>query len=127
MSEALKGEVYIGPSGGLKKPSDWLASEDLPLDRDVEVEIEDVFLHKNVTFEAGRKEPKVAALKFAGKEKQMILNATNRKRMVKMFASDTKLWRKQKIKLYVDPKCRNPAGGPPVCGLRIRINETAGE
>lgn len=114
-----QGEPYAGPSGGLKKPSDWLASEDLPLDREVEVEVEDVRLFKDVKFEAGRTEPKVAALKFVGKEKLMILNSTNRKRMVKMFTSDTRKWRKQRITLYVDPTVK--MRGELVCGLRIKL------
>ncbi len=120
MSATLQSEPYTGPSGGLKKPSDWLASEDLPLGKEVPVEIEDVRLFKNVKFEGGRVEAKVAALKFKGRDKMMILNATNRKRLIKMFTNDTTQWRAQAVRLYVDPKVKNPAGGEPVCGLRIK-------
>jgi len=118
-NETNKGEPYSGPSGGLKKPSDWLASEDLPPGQDVDVTIEDVLKYRDVKFEAGRALPIVGALKFAGKEKQLILNATNRKKLVKTFSSDTKLWRGQKIALYVDTNVRSPAGGI-TSGIRIR-------
>lgn len=120
-TKAPVGEPYTGPSGGLKKPSDWLASEDLPPGAEVAVEVEDVRLFRDVKFEGGRTEPKVAALKFTGKEKMMILNATNRKRMVKMFTADTKQWRKQKVTLYVDPAVK--FAGQHVCGLRIKLVE----
>lgn len=121
MNAAPTGEQYVGPSGGLKKPSEWLASEDLPLDREIEVTIEDVLLFRDVKFDAGRVEPKVAALKFAGKEKRMILNSTNRKRLVKMFTSDTREWRGKAVSLYVDPNVR--MGRDTVNGLRIKLAE----
>lgn len=123
MDKKPVGETYTGPSGGLKKPSDWLASEDIPVGQDVEVEIEDVLKFLNVAFEAGRVEPKLGALKFVGKDKLMILNATNRKRLMKAYTSDTKLWRKKKIKIFVDMQCKQVGGGKGP-GLRIRIEET---
>lgn len=120
MNEPNKGETYTGPSGGIKKPSEWLASEDLPAETDVEVTIEDVRRFKDVKFEGGRAVPVVGALKFAGKEKLMILNATNRKRLVAQYTTDTKKWRGVKVALYVKPDCKNPSGGAPIPGIRIR-------
>lgn len=116
MSNAIS---YNGPSGGLKKPSLWLASEDLVLGAEAKATIQDVELHKDVAFEAGRKEPKVAALRFVGKEKLLVLNATNRKTLVRLFGTDTKEWRGKTIALYVATGVRSPSGG--TCnGLRIK-------
>jgi hypothetical protein len=113
------GTSYTGPSGGLKKPSLWLASEDINLGAEAKVVIEDVELHKDVAFEAGRKEPKVAALRFTGKEKLLVLNATNRKKLVSLFGTDTKEWRGKTIAIYVETGVRLPTGGKGN-GLRIR-------
>lgn len=111
------GQPYTGPSGGLKKDSHWLASEDIG-QRDVAVTIEAVEIYKDVVFDAGRKEPRLGALKFAGKEKRMILNATNRKALVRLFGMETKDWIGKGVTLYVDPNVRR--GGERVPGLRIR-------
>lgn len=112
-------ETYTGPASGLKA-SPWLASEDLPADKDIEVTIDDVQRHKDVKFEKGRAIPVAGALKFAGAEKLLLLNATNRKALVARFGKDTKAWRGQKIALHVDPNCKNPNGGAPINGIRIR-------
>lgn len=112
-------EVYEGPSGGLKKETIWLASEDIGLNKEVKVKIQDVERYKNVTFDAGRVEPKVAALRFEKTEKRMVLNATNRKTLVKMFGMDTKEWRGKEIVLWVDPNVKMK--GEKVGGIRIKL------
>jgi hypothetical protein len=111
-------EVYSGPSGGLKKESQWLASEDIGLDKDVRVTIEDVERYSKVEFDKGRIEPKVGALKFTGKEKRMILNSTNRKILVRLYGMNTVDWRGKDILLYVDPNVRMM--GETVNGIRIK-------
>ncbi|MBF9653906.1 hypothetical protein IAI21_11155, partial [Streptococcus pseudopneumoniae] len=74
--------------------SQWLASEDLAGLGDVPCEIEDVLIYASVTFDAGRKEANVPALKFKGKIKQLVLRTSaNRKTLVAMFGADTKAWR----------------------------------
>lgn len=110
-------KIYTGPSGGLKKESAWLASEDIG-EREVVVTIEEVELYADVAFDAGRKEARVGALKFAGKDKRMILNSTNRKALVRLYGMETKAWRGKTVTLYVDANVR--FGKERVSGLRIR-------
>ena len=117
-TQTLPPASYTGTSGGLKKSTIWLASEDIGIDVEKTVEVADVELHKNVTFDAGRIEPKVPALRFTGVEKHMILNSTNRKMMVRLFGMDTKDWRGKRVALYVDPDVK--MAGQRVNGLRIR-------
>jgi hypothetical protein len=111
-------EVYTGPSGGLKKESQWLASEDIGLEKAIRVTIEDVERYKNVEFDKGRVEAKVGALKFAGKDKRMILNSTNRKILIRFFGMNTVDWRGKDILLFVDPNVRMM--GETVNGIRIK-------
>jgi hypothetical protein len=115
----MEAKSFEGLSGLLRKPSPWLAGEDLNGLGDVEVMIEDVLLYDEVSFEAGRKEQNVPALKFKGKAKQMILRAAcNRKTLVRKFGTDTKKWRGQTITLYFDPSVTR--GRETVGGLRIK-------
>jgi hypothetical protein len=114
-------EEFTGRSGEMRLNATWLASEDLLDVGEVTVTIEKVFKHIGAEFEEGRKAD-VFALKFAGKEKQMILNATNRKRLVKLFdTTDTKKWVGKSITLYVDRNVRNPKGGGKTNGLRVKV------
>lgn len=108
---------YTGPSGGLKKESQWLAAEDIG-DREVSVTIEDVELFENVEFEQGRKERRVGALKFAGKEKRMILNSTNRRTLTRLYGMETGGWRGQRVTLHVQKLRR--AFGEREHGIRIK-------
>lgn len=110
-------KIYTGPSGGLKKESAWLASEDIG-EREVTVTIDEVEIYTDVVFDAGRKEARVGALKFTGKDKRMILNSTNRKALVRLFGMETKDWRGKSVVLYVDSNVR--LGKERVSGLRIR-------
>lgn len=75
----------------------------------------------------GRKEPHVI-IRFREKSvpgceevKPLILNATNRKTLKKLYGSDSAdtLEGKQ-IKFYIDPRVRDPEGGGLTEGLRIR-------
>jgi len=109
---------YTGPSGGLKKATVWLASEDVGTDVELTVTIVDVELHRGVKFDAGRTEDKVPALRFKEIEKHMILNSTNRKFLVRMFGMDTKDWRNQRVAIFVDPDVK--FAGQKVNGLRLR-------
>ena len=116
--DPIKGEQYRGPSG-VARDSQWLTNEDLPGERDVVVEIESVTLYKDVTFQAGRTKAKVLSIKFKGKERELALNATNRKVLALLFGTATADWYGQRIALYVEQDVRRPDGsrGPAV---RIR-------
>ena len=108
--------IYTGPSGGLKKESQWLASEDIG-SRDVTVTIEAVEKYTGAEFEGGRKE-NVGALKFAGKEKRLILNSTNRRALVRLYGMETKDWIGKPVTLHVAKLKRT--FGEREFGLRIR-------
>lgn len=120
----MKSEEFTGRSAEMKKDPLWLSSEDLLDFGDVEVTIEAVFKHIDAEFDGGRKHT-VFALKFVGKEKQLILNNTNRKRLVEAFGT-TKLpeWKGRKIKLYVDQNVKKPGGrqGEKTCGIRVKVD-----
>ncbi len=110
--------AFTGRAGAMRV-SPWLASEDLDGLGDVPVVIEAVFCHKDVAMQDGRKQAKLFAIKFTGKERQMVLNATNRKALVAKFGTDVKAWLGKEILLYVKDGVRNPAGGTTK-GLRVK-------
>lgn len=108
---------YRGPSG-IARESPWLTHEDLTDGKDVVVTIEDVLLRKDVTYEGGRKKPKVLALKFKGKERELAVNATNRRVLNDMFGTDTGGWVGKPIALFVQHGIR--LGREERSGVRIR-------
>lgn len=113
------GEDFKGHASEMRGDNPWLASEDLIGRGDVPVTISAVKLHRNAEFEGGRKES-VYALHFEGKEKAMVLNATNRRTIALMFGTgDVTKWVGQKITLYVE-KLDPPAFGKRTHGLRVR-------
>ena len=115
---------YTGDANGLKKPSPWLCVDDLLeiLKRsrgdDFTVTIVDVKRYGKVTFDEGREESNVGALCFKGKTKELTINATRRKSLVRLFGKHTKAWRDKCIALYVDPNVKMK--GVKVGGIRIR-------
>lgn len=114
----MESKSYAGLSGALRT-SPWLASEDLVGLGDVECVIEDVLIYDEVMFDGGRKEKNVPTLKFANKQKQLVLRTSaNRKTLVRKFGSDTKNWRGKSIKLFHDATVK--FGGKNVGGIRIR-------
>jgi hypothetical protein len=116
----MEPKKFEGLSGMLRAPTPWLAGEDINGLGDIEVMIEDVLMYDEVQFDAGRKEKNVPTLKFAGKQKQLVLRtATNRRALVAAFGTDTKKWRNQKIFIYFDPTVRMK--GQQVGGIRIRV------
>jgi hypothetical protein len=117
----MKTEAFEGKSAEMKKDTPWLASEDLLDAGDVKVTIEGVFRHTDAEFESGRKEL-VYGLRFVGRSKQLILNATNRKTCVSKFGTGkVKEWVGKEVVLYVDPNVRKPGTrNEKTCGIRIR-------
>lgn len=106
------------------KDSRWLCAEDLLArgTREVVVEIEKVLRRDNLTMQEGRKMKVALSLKFRGKQKELLLNATNRKTLAALFgggATDCGPWWGQRIALFVMDNVRMPDGsrGP---ALRIR-------
>lgn len=111
-------EIFEGRSGEMKKDTPWLASEDIIGLGDVTVEIVCCHRHRDVEFDAGRKEACVYSVEFKGKKKQLVLNSVNRKSLVSLFGVNVKDWAGQTIKLYVDPHVKMM--GKIVPGIRIR-------
>ena len=110
-------EEYAGPAGVFKAHSDWLCAEDLPPGKDVAVTISRVVRVTGAEFEQGRKVDG-GALEFVGKRKRLLLNATNRKMLVRLFGAMTGQWKGRTILLYIDPHVQMM--GKRVCGVRIR-------
>jgi len=87
----------------------------------------DSLWYGELTLGGGRKEPHVV-VKFREKKvpgvdevKPLILNATNRKTLKKLFGDDSaKTLEGKRIQLYIDPKVRDPQDGGFTEGLRIR-------
>ena len=119
MSEVPQGAEYRGPSG-IARESVWLCSEDLPHDRDTEVGIESVIIRRNVQMQGGRPKSIALSLKFVGKSRELMLNATNRKTLAALFESNQcEAWFGKRVALFVEQDVRRPDGtrGPAV---RIR-------
>lgn len=119
MENRPTGKEYRGPTG-VARDSIWLTNEDLPHDKDVVLTIEKVMRYRNVKFQGGRTKDNVVALRFNETQRELGLNATNRKRLAKLFDSnDAGAYYGQRITLYVEQNVRYPDGtnGPAV---RIR-------
>jgi hypothetical protein len=115
MNEA---KPFTGLSGALRT-SPWLAGEDLVGLGEVPCIIEQVLIYDEVAFDGGRKEKNVPTLKFKDKQKQLVLRTSaNRKTLIRMFGSDTKLWLGKTVHLFFDPNVK--FGGKLVGGLRIK-------
>lgn len=110
-------EAFDGRTSEMRT-SPWLASEDLLGLGDVPAKIAGVYRHREVEFEAGRSEPVVYTVAFAGKSKQLVLNATNRKALVRKFGANVKEWIGKTVVLHVDDNVR--LMGKTVCGIRIK-------
>lgn len=112
----MQSKEFDGRSAEMKKPTPWLASEDILGVTPVRVKVESCFLHTQAEFDGGRKED-VYALKFEGKEKQLVMNSTNRQMMVSLFGPSVKDWQGKHIDLIV-VDCKMM--GKDVHGIRIR-------
>jgi hypothetical protein len=112
----MESTTYTGTVAGMKK-SPWLSSEDLTGLASPDLVIEEVIKHQNVKMDGGRTEPVLFSLKFAGAEKQMILNSTNRRAITKAFGASTKTWRGKTVTVYVQDGVK--FGEKVVSGLRL--------
>jgi hypothetical protein len=117
-----KSEPFHGRSAEMRKPTPWLSSEDLLEVGEVPAEIEGVYLHKDAMFDDGRKE-NVYGVRFVKKEKELILNATNRKTLVNAFGVHVKNWSGKKVLLYVQFGVKKVGGakGETTCGIRVKV------
>ena len=103
----------------MKAANKFLASEDFIGRGEVELEIAGVFKDTGEVMQDGKKKD-FFSIGFQKTTKRMVLNATNRRALAYAFGADVDKWAGNKVKLYVQDGVRNPAGGPPVMGLRIK-------
>lgn len=113
-------EEFTGYSGQMRS-SKWLASEDLDGLGEIALTVEKVIQFKDEPMQDGRKMSGYA-LMFAGKERGLVLNATNRKAMVAAYGAKVVAWKGKEIMLFVQDGVKSPKGG--TCkGLRIKIQK----
>lgn len=110
-----RGQVYEGPASEMKD-SDWLSVEDMQASgrEHIDMTIERVLEHQNVEFEMGRKKARCFSIAFKGAGKQLLINATNRKRLVRMFGGNTKDWLGKRVRLHLEED-KLPKGGRGPC------------
>lgn len=118
----MKSEPFAGNVGQMKTDARWLASEDIIGLGEIKLTINGVVRNEDVPMDGGRKEKLLFSLRFDRSEKQMILNATNRKTLAAAFGADTKKWVGQEVVVYVLDGIRKPGGraGETTTGLRLR-------
>lgn len=135
------GEDYRGPIGGMKD-SPFLDAGCFPeagpgRSADILIEIERVRLRRGFDlYRGGRKVRQNLGgfLKFKGREKELLLNATNTNTLKRLFGRETGAWWGKKIILFIDrippPGGREPDGDDGKIGaIRIRnrnVNESNG-
>ena len=126
MPDVPEGITYRGPMG-IARDSLWLTSEDLPHDRDVGVTIESVQRRDKVKFQQGREKPVTLALRFVGRERELLLNATHRKTLRLLYGEGSEVLFGKKILLFVEQNVRRPDGtsGPAVRIRAKRFDDTA--
>ena len=104
----MESQEYEGSVTAMKI-SPWLASEDFMGRGRVKLIIEKVFKHEKVVSQDGRIEKNpVFALKFKKLDKQLWLNATNRKALSIAFGSSVKEWQGKVIEVGVVNDRRKP-------------------
>ena len=118
MTSPNNGQEFDGTAAEMRD-SPWLSAEDLvpAPGKQATVTIERVMKYRNVQFDKGRSKPEAYALKFAGKQRELVLNATNRKKLVELFGPKVDDWKRQKVSLYVSS---TTLAGKTVPCIRIR-------
>ena len=115
----MSSKPFTGKVGQMKPETKWLASEDFLGLGDVTLVLDGVFENKNETMQDGRKAD-FFSISFKKTKKHLVLNATNRKALANAFGADTKEWIGKEISMHTEGGIRNPKGGDPVNGLRIK-------
>ena len=104
------------------RTSPWLASEDLEGMGEVVLTIEAVYKNADVVMQEGRTVDLLYSVKFVGKDKQMVLNATNRKALSGAYGARISQWHGKQCAVFVADGIRKPGKRGETCkGLRIRV------
>lgn len=109
---------FTGTIAQMKSDSRFLASEDFLGKGEVKVTITGVYENTDEKMQDGKLK-NFHSIGFNDKPKRMVLNATNRKTLVAAFG-DPKNWIGKEVHVYVAGGVRNPNGGEPTTGLRIK-------
>lgn len=101
--------------------SPWFSSEDIPADSwdGIVIQIEDVLVCKGVKFNKGKSRAQELSLKFAGIEKELVVNVTNRRILDGMFSPATANWVGKWVTAYVQ-KGIQTGDGSTKNGIRFR-------
>jgi hypothetical protein len=122
--ETPEPKPWGGPSG-IARDSVWLTQEDLPHDKDTILAVVQVNRRDNVKFQTGKPKAVMLSLVFRtdkGKvlDRELGLNATNRKVMSKLYGSKCAGWIGKRVALFVQT-VNSPQGEVPA--VRIRAKE----
>lgn len=116
-------EPFRRPASELKQ-SPFLASTDIIgknirglAPGTIEVVISDIRIADEATFDAGRTKRDVPLLCFAKAKKVLVLNATNRKRLIAAWGENVTWWFGKKVLLYVEHGIR--VGKETKDGIRL--------
>lgn len=114
-------EKFDGKVGQMKASTKWLASEEFIGMKPVELVITGVFKNTGETMQDGKKKD-FFSVGFDRTEKQLVLNATNRKALAFAFGASTKGWIGKKILLWAQDGVK-AIGGGTTTGLRLKSAE----
>ncbi len=119
---------YTGSTGAMRD-SLWLTNEDIPHDKDTVVTIEKVNLRRGYKFKGSKGAKDTFSLVFAGKKRELRVNATIRKTLNALSGSTVaSAWKGMTIALFVQQDVPRPDGtsGPAVRVRAKRLPQAAG-
>lgn len=117
--------LAAGERLGMNRDSEYLGAEDIDPGTEPIVTIEALY-NGTVTLQRGKENKDIMAFKEESvpglrKVRPLIVNATNRKTLRKLFGGvKVENLVGQRIQLYLDPNVRDPSSGDRIDGIRIR-------
>jgi hypothetical protein len=115
--------AFTGKVSQMKPDARWLASEDFIGLGEVEFEIAQIFTNVGETMQDGKKKD-FFSISFVKTNKQLVLNATNRKTLSNAFGAKVDKWVGQKVRLFAQEGVK-AIGGGVTTGLRIKADRIA--
>ena len=109
---------FTGKVGQMKQDTKWLASEDFIELGDVKLRIAKIYQNTGEVMQDGKKKD-FFSVAFEKTDKQLVLNATNRKALAHSFGADTSKWIGHEVFIYAEDGVR-AIGGGTTTGLRLR-------
>lgn len=109
---------FTGKVGQMKQDTKWLASEDFIELGDVKLRIARIYQNTGEVMQDGKKKD-FFSVAFEKTDKQLVLNATNRKALAHSFGADTSKWIGHEVFIYAEDGVR-AIGGGTTTGLRLR-------